>query len=198
MRLLIALLALSCMNPSIADDYRIDPARTSVRFDITALGVFNQDGRFERVRGTVALDESSQSGEIHIEIDAASIETGLALRDMDFRGERWFDVARFPTLAFHGRQFVFEAQRLAAIDGMLTLRGVTRPLRFRVERFHCGRLGGGQDGCAAVASARLRRSDFGMDAYSLLVGDEVRLRVEIEAPREGETGVSAAKLPGAN
>ncbi|WP_296768899.1 YceI family protein [Thiobacillus sp.] len=180
---ILALLALLLVQPALGEDYLIDPAHTSVDFEITALGLFDQHGRFDRVRGALTLDETRR-GEMHIEIDADSIDTGLDLRDRDYRSARWFDTARYPTLIFHSRRFVFEGDRLVAIEGELTLRGITRSLRFSVERFQCGLLpGSGRIGCSATATATLKRSNYGMDTYSLLVGDEVKLHIEVEMLR---------------
>ncbi len=181
MRLLPALPLLILATGVCAGDFLIDPARTTVEFAITALGLIEQDGRFGRVRGRVSLDEARGAGEMHIEIDADSIDTGLTLRDQDFRSERWFDTARYPTLVFRGRRFIYVDSRLDAIDGDLEMKGVRRPLRFRVERFACGPRADGRQVCTARASATLRRSQYGMDSYSLLVGDEVRLQVGVEA-----------------
>lgn len=207
----------------LANDYVIDPARTSVEFRITALGLIEQEGRFDRVRGMVKLDEAQGTGEIRIEIDADSINTGLTFRDRDFRGERWFDTERYPTLVFHGKRFLFSGGRLTAIEGTLTMRGVRQALRFEVGHFACNARADGHGAdvklraptprpllplagqereeetgpgetafrdpdrraasivCLARASAALQRSRFGMDSYSLLVGDEVRLQVQVEA-----------------
>ena len=74
--------------------------------------------------------------------------------------------------------------RLARIDGRLTLRGVTRNVSLDVARFDCGAPGAeAPHDCKADATAILRRSDFGMDAYAPLIDDDIMLAFEVVGRR---------------
>ena len=70
------------------------------------------------------------------------------------------------------------------VDGQLTLLGITRPLSLGIKR--------NKEGTSPIlpnyvvgfsATGSLKRSDFGMDAYIPLVGDVIRVRLEVEAVR---------------
>ena len=61
----------------------------------------NADGHFSRFSGDVMVDPAVlTSGRITLTIDAASLDTGIEMRDNHLRSSDFFDVARFPTVAF--------------------------------------------------------------------------------------------------
>lgn len=178
--LLIALLAL----PAAADEYVVDPEHTYASFEIDHLGFSTQRGRFNRSSGSIAFDPATQQGSLDIRIDAASLDTGLDLRDDILRGENWFKTGDFPDILFRSQNMVFAGDRLQAVDGTLIMLGEARPLRLEITRFKCGfNLAKRQRGCGADAEGVLKRSDFGLNNGIPFVGDEVRLRIQVEAYR---------------
>ena len=90
---LIPLLA-SLALPVTALEYAIDPTHTYATFEIDHLGFSTQRGQFDRTSGSVEIDAEAGSGSIDITIEAASLDTGLELRDKVLRGESlpWTDV----------------------------------------------------------------------------------------------------------
>ncbi len=165
--------------------YVIDPTHTYPSFSVNHLGFSLQRGRFNQTQGRLVLDPAAKTGEVEISIQAASIDTGLAKRDDHLRGADFFNVAEHPTLRFKGTTLEFQGEQLVAVQGELTLLGVTKPLRLTVSQFYCGlnplRL---KQGCGADAQATLKRSDFGMDYALPGVGDEVQLAIQVEAYAE--------------
>ena len=70
----------------------------------------------------------------------------------------------------------------AAVEGKLILLGEIRPMRLEITRFKCGlNLAVGKRGCGADAQGTLHRSEFGMQTGIPFIGDEVRLRIQVEA-----------------
>lgn len=165
--------------------YVIDPTHTYPNFSINHLGFSLQRGRFNQTEGKIVLDTEAKAGQVEISIHAASIDTGLAKRDEHLRGADFFKVAEYPKLTFRGDKLEFNGDKLVAVQGELTLLGVTKPLRLSVTQFYCGlnplRL---KQGCGAEAQAILKRSDFGMDYALPGVGDEVQLAIQVEAYAE--------------
>ncbi len=168
--------------PAAADSYDIDPTHTYASFEIDHLGFSTQRGQFNRSRGSLRYDPAQQQGEVDIHIDAASLDTGLTARDDILRGEDWFNVGANPDILFRSSTFIFDGARLTAIDGRLTLLGQSRPLRLDIRRVKCGlNFVSRKRGCGADATATLRRSDFGLNNGLPFIGDEVRLRIQVEA-----------------
>jgi polyisoprenoid-binding protein YceI len=162
--------------------YRIDPALTRVEFSVLHLGILPADGRFTQATGHVVFDAAMHTGRIDVDVAGASVASGWSLRDAFIRGENMFDVERHPVVRFRSPRLVFAEERLARVDGELTLRGVTRPVSLTVTHVACG--SGAGTRCVAAAEGVIRRRDFGMDFAWPLIGDEVSLRFAIVALRE--------------
>jgi len=186
MRAAIALAALLAA-PALAatEDFVVEPAHTYPSFAVSHLGISTQRGRFDRSSGRIVMDREAGKGTIDIVIDASTISTGNKTLDAVLRDEEFFNVARFPTMAFRAGSIVFEGGVPRRATGDLTLLGVTRPVEVSVVRFGCTRLPFlVRLTCGADVVASLKRSDFGMTSYSAFVGDEVRLEIQIEAVRQ--------------
>lgn len=178
----LSLLALLACVPALAATYQIDASHTYPLFEIDHLGFSTQRGQFDSTRGTLEYDPAQRTGALDIVIDAASLDTGHEERDVILKSAGWFDVARFPTISYRGQKFVFEGDRPVAVEGELTLLGVTQPMRIEIGRVKCGvNLAARKRGCGADVSGQIKRSQFGMRNGLPFVGDEVRLRIQFEA-----------------
>lgn len=167
--------------------YRVDPDATLVEYVATALGVIKQRGRFARVRGVIVLDLEAERGQVDFAIDARSIDSGWSVRDGFLQDEPMLDASHHPAIRFRSTRLVFVAGRLAKIEGALTLRGITRSVELVVTRFACRRPGDdANEACEAAAAATIRRSDFDMDSFAPLIGDDVELEFVIVARRSPE------------
>lgn len=163
--------------------YDIDPAHTFPSFELSHLGFSRHRGRFNSTRGILILDRQARRGELQVTIDAASIDTGHEALEKVLRSESFFDVAKFPELHFQSSRLDFDGDRPSAVHGTLTMKGVARPLSLQLDHFYCGRqFLQPRPVCGANATARLLRSDFGIDKYVTLgLGDEVRITIQVEA-----------------
>lgn len=176
--LLLACLAL----PVAATEMVIDDSHTYASFEIDHMGFSTQRGLFRETSGTLRFDPEAKSGEVEVRIATASLDTGHRRRDDALRGATWFNTDSFPDIIFRSQQFIFEGERLTAVDGKLVMLGEIRPLRLEVSRFKCGfNLAVGKRGCGADARGVLRRSEFGMQTGIPFVGNEVRLNIQVEA-----------------
>lgn len=175
---LLACLAL----PAAAADLVIDDSHTYASFEVDHMGFSTQRGLFRETSGTLRFDPEARNGNVEVRIATASLDTGHRRRDEALRGATWFNVESFPDIIFRSEQFIFEGERLTAVDGKLVMLGEIRPLRLEITRFKCGfNLAVGKQGCGADARGALRRSDFGMRTGVPFVGDEVRLSIQVEA-----------------
>jgi polyisoprenoid-binding protein YceI len=185
-RIGVFLITAACALPAgAADSYAVDPAHTFPYFEINHLGFSTMHGRFGASSGTIALDSAAKSGSIDITIDATSIDTGHAKRDAHLKSEEFFNVGKFPTLAYKATKLKFNGDKLSGADGELTLLGVTKPVSLVVTAFNCGpHPMTKKQMCGANATATIKRSDFGLSAYVPAVGDEVKISIEVEANKE--------------
>jgi polyisoprenoid-binding protein YceI len=186
--LLAALLALLLPARAAAapERYRLDPAHCQVLFFVDHLGFSMQMGRFPGVEGTVIFDpEDWASAAVEAKIDAASLYLGDAAWEKKMRSDEFFDVERFPTLRYVSERVEPTGAKTARVHGALTLRGVTRPVVLDLTVNRVGRNSFNLKHTAGFsARSTIRRSEFGMTRLKAAVGDEVEIRLEIEAVRD--------------
>ena len=150
--------------------YRVQPEASEVTFKATSR-IMNADGRFPRLSGDIVVDPKDLStAKITLSIEAASIDTGIGMRDNHLRSEDFFDVKRFPTITFESAR-VQGAGQHAIVFGRLTLHGVTREVEVPVDL--------AVTELAIVASGELvvNRGDYGINYQSFLnpIGNTVRV-----------------------
>lgn len=178
----LVIAALAAAPALAADTYTIDSRHTFPTFEVNHLGFSTQRGRFNKVTGSITLDRAAKKGSMEIVIDVASIDMGIDKWDEHMKSEDFFNAAKFPTVVFKSDTMKFDGDRLAAVDGQLTLLGVSKPVTLTVTRFHCAHNPmAKKDACGADATATIKRSEFGMKYAVPNVGDEVLLRIPVEA-----------------
>jgi polyisoprenoid-binding protein YceI len=163
-------------------DYEIDPDHVSVIFAVNHLGFSLYYGRFSEISGRLSLDvETPERSEVAVRIASASIDTTSEELNEKLRGEEMFDAAVFPDIVFESTRVLRTGERTADVEGALTIKGVTRPITLQTEFIGSGRAPLLNDRRAGFsAKARLSRRDFGLDAWSGFVGDEVDLLIAAE------------------
>lgn len=186
MKRLLSLLLLIA-GPALAapETFVIDPAHTAPWFSYNHLGFSTQTHRFDRVSGKVVLDRAARSASVEVSIDAKSVNTGYPLFNEHIQGEDFFDTAHHPVITYRSTQVRFEGDRPVAVDGLLTIKGVTRPVTLEITHFHQAMNPiRKKEAIGANAVASVKRSDFGMGKFAPGVSDEVRLDIALEALKE--------------
>ena len=102
----------------------------------------------------------------------ASIDTGNADRDAHVLSADIVDVARRPTIEFRSTR-VADAGDDYAVDGDLTIGGITQPITLAVELGGVETFPGGPRHAGFEATAQIRRKDFDIDV-ALPPGVELR------------------------
>jgi polyisoprenoid-binding protein YceI len=163
-----------------ADTYILDPTHTFPSLDFDHMGISTWRGRFNETGGTVTLDRAARTGTVQVKVKTASIDFGLKAMD-DFAAQPgWLEAARFPEMTYSGR-LVFTGDAPTAVEGELTLRGVTRPLALKLNRFSCVEHPMlKREVCGADAVGELHRADFGMTQFSDGEAGRVRLMIQVE------------------
>jgi polyisoprenoid-binding protein YceI len=179
--LFAALLATAAVSAT-AGTYTIDSSHTYPSFEADHKGLSVWRGKFDKTSGTITMDRAAKTGSMDIVIDAASIDFGLDKMNSHARSEDMFNVEKFPHVSYKGKSFKFEGEQLVAVEGELTLLGVTKPVTLKVNRFKCivdPRLK--REICGADASAEFRRTDFGLNYATPAFAPEVKLAIQVEA-----------------
>ena len=177
-------LAAAVAAPAFAapQTYVVDSAHTLPRFSYSHFGLSTQLSRFNKTTGTIVFDKEARSGSVDIVIDMTSVDTGVALFDEHIQGADFLDTTTYPTATFKSTNVVFEGDKPAAVEGNLTIKGVTRPVTLRVTSFqNMPHPMLQKDAIGANATVTVKRSDFNAGKYAPNVGDEVTIDIPVEA-----------------
>ncbi len=184
---LVFVLAASLSFAAVAapETYLIEEKHTMPRFEYSHLGYSTQSSRFDKTSGKIVLDRTAKTGSVEVTIDARSVNTGSALFNEHIQAAELFDTVMFPTITYKSRSLKFEGDKLVAVEGDLTIKGVTKPVALTITSFHCmphPMLK--KDACGANATAKIKRSEFNAGKHAPYVGDEVTLIIPVEAIKE--------------
>ncbi|SDP55070.1 Polyisoprenoid-binding protein YceI [Ralstonia sp. 25mfcol4.1] len=167
-----------------ATTYNIDPTHTYPSFEADHLGGLSKwRGKFDKSSGVVTLDRAAKAGTVDIKIDAASIDFGNSKLNEHAKGPEMFDVQAFPDATYKGKFSKFKGDVPTEVDGVLTLRGVSKPVKLEIKEFKCIQHPMlKREACGADAVAQFNRADFGID-YGAKYGfkQDVNLAIQVEA-----------------
>lgn len=177
-------LAATLATPALAAPvtYNVDATHSFPRFSYNHLGMSTQLSKFNKVTGTVVFDKAAKTGSVDVTIDMSSVDTGASVFNGHIQGEDFLDTAKFPTATFKSTKVVFEGDTPAAIEGQLTIKGVTKPVTLKVTHFvnqpHPMMK---VDAIGADATTVIKRTEFNAGKYAPYVGDDVTITVSLEA-----------------
>lgn len=171
--------------------YTIDEEHFTMTFEVSHIGYASVIGMFLEARGSFEYDDEAQavrSGKVVVESD--SVFSNHEKRDEHLRKDDFLDVDDHPRVVFEVTDFKTTGEDTGELTGDLTLLGKTRAVTLDVTLNKAADypIGHGKYTLGVSAHTTIRRSEWGM-TYALvpkLVGDEVKLRFEFEAIREGQ------------
>lgn len=177
----------------------IDASHSLVSFSVRHLMISNVRGRFETFNGTVDFNEKDPArSSVNVQIDAASINTKDDKRDAHLKSADFLDVEKHPQLTFVSKRVEKTSSNTGRILGDLTLHGVTREVALEVEYNGQSKSPWGTTSAGFTASTRLNRKDFGLnwnvalETGGVLVGDEVKIEIELEVVNQPAAQAAAA------
>jgi polyisoprenoid-binding protein YceI len=187
--LLSTLVASSSMAaPATVAAWDIDASHTTTGFAVRHLMVSTVRGQFNKVSGTVVIDDADLTrSRLDVTIDAASVESRDAKRDEHLRSADFLDVARYPTITFRSTRVENGSDGKLRAIGDLTIHGVTKPVTLTIEELAApSKAPWGTTVRGATATGVINRKDFGLvwnktlETGGIAVGDEVKLTIDTE------------------
>jgi len=168
--------------------WQIDPQHTAAGFAVKHLMISTVRGQFKGVTGTINWeDQDISKSTVDITIDANTVDTSEPKRDADLKSDKFFDVAKYPTITFKSKKIEQVSAGKLKITGDLTIRGVTKEAALDVEGpTPPVKDPWGNTRVAANATTKLNRQDFGvkwnanMDGGGVVVGDDVAITIDLE------------------
>lgn len=190
----VSILALSfCSTLALASgkyesgSYNIDPAHSSVGFEIPHLVISSVDGKFTSYEGTIDLNDKIEKSKVNVVIDVKSIDTGNAKRDDHLRSADFFEIAKTPKMTFKSTSVSGSLNDLQII-GDLTIKGVTKKVTLKGKYLGSVADGFGNQKIAFNAKTEINRKDFGLTWSNMVeagpvVGDQVTIELKIQAAK---------------
>jgi polyisoprenoid-binding protein YceI len=162
---MLGLLTAAAAATAAPATYTVDPQHTYPSFEADHMGGMSVwRGKFNTTAGKVVLDTAAKTGEVDITIDTASINFGHDKMNEHARTPDMFDTAKFPTATYKGKVSKWNGDAPAEIDGQLTIKGVTKPVKLTVNSFLCKpNPMTKKETCGADAAGSFQRDAFGVD-----------------------------------
>ena len=180
-----ALATLSAATFAAPETFVIDGSHTFPRFSYSHFGFSTQLSRFNKTSGKIVLDKEAKTGSVDVVIDTKSVDTGFDLFNGHIQGEDFLSTEKFPTATFKSTKVRFEGDKPVAVEGDLTIKGVTKPVTLALTSFilqpHPMLK---KDAIGANATTKISRTEFGAGKYAPNVGDEVTIDLSVEAIKE--------------
>lgn len=171
--------------------YHLDAAHSSVAFVARHAGIAKVRGTFESFHGWAMIDSSTpEFSALLVSVKVSSINTRDANRDGHLLSPDFLDVEHFPAITFVGTGFRILDDIHVEVDGDLTVRDVTKPVRVPFEYEGGSKDPFGNERIGFSGSATISRADFGLtwnallETGGVLVGDAVKLEFEVSAIKQ--------------
>lgn len=179
--------------------WQIDPSHSEINFTVRHMMITNVRGRFEKFSGTVDFDEKNPvQSKIEVQIDTASINTKDPQRDGHLKSPDFFEVEKYPYATFKSKRIVVVDSHHGHVVGDLTIRDVTNEVVLEVEYSGQSKSPWGTTSAGFNATTTINRKDYNLtwnqslETGGVLVGDEIKINIELELIKQAETAAVAA------
>lgn len=169
-------------------EYEFDTVHSQIIFFVDHLGFAKSEGEFLDFDGGFTFDpENVEASKVDVVIDTASISLDDQKWDDHMKNADFFDVEKYPEMTFKSTSIEKTGEDTGKLTGDLTMLGQTHPVTLDVKMNKVGahpRSGKQHAGFSATGS--LKRSTWGMNYGLPMVGDDVEIRLEVEASKKEE------------
>lgn len=169
----------------------VDPAHSGIEFTIRHMMIAKVKGTFHTFEANIEADPTDlTTADVQFSIDLSSIDTRNNDRDAHLRSDDFFDIQKYPKMTFQSTQITKKGDGEYNVTGNLNLHGVTRTETFSVTFEGQGKDPWGNEKVGFSGQGSLKRSDYGLtwnaalETGGVLVGDEVKVSIEIEASKQ--------------
>ena len=158
--------------------FNLDGANSAVSARVSFFGIASKTAQFPEISGGIQLDPARLGPiDLDVTLNARALKAGDSVTLGRLKGPRFFDVEHYPTIRFAGRLMRMTGQRTANVDGDLTARGVTRHEVLHVTFEQEPSQISGREPVSFAAIMAIDRRNYGMTAYSLIVGNRVSIAI---------------------
>src|SRR3954471_16327277 len=167
--------------------WNVDPAHSSVEFQVKHLGIATVKGHFSDFEGTLEIGSEGVPTTAYGSVKVDSVDTREEQRDAHLRSPDFFDAETHPELTFRSTAIEPVDEDTFKVTGELSIHGVTQPVTFDAEVQGVEQDPWGNERFAVEITGQIKRSDFGMTfnqalgSGNMLVSDKVKISLDISA-----------------
>lgn len=175
-------LSMTAFSLYAGEKFIIDEKHSYVQWHIKHMGFSTQSGKWY-AKGYLILDKDKpENSKVDVQIELSKLVTGIPELDNHLKGQQFFDVEKFPVATFVSDKVTVTGKNKGKVAGMLSFHGMSKPIVLDVVFNKSGKNPINDKLTAGfTATAKLKRSDFGMTTLLPDLGDEVDLNIEVEA-----------------
>ncbi|PCJ18799.1 MAG: polyisoprenoid-binding protein [Candidatus Cloacimonadota bacterium] len=165
----------------------VDTAHTTVGFSVRHMVISNVKGKFKQFEGKIKVNDQNVLHSFDLNMKAASIDTDNDNRDKHLRNSDFFDADKYPEIKFRSTKVIPLGGNEYKVIGDFTMKSTTKPVTLMLELNGPIKDPWGNTRLGASVKGKVNRKDFGlnfhkvMDAGGLLVGDEIKVEIELES-----------------
>lgn len=171
--------------------WALDPTHSELQFKIKHLMISTVSGLFSEFKATVeTIDDNFTNAKIHFEAAVDSITTNNEQRDAHLKNGDFFDVEKYPAIAFDSERMEKIGDDEYKLYGTLIMRGVSKKIALNAEFGGITKDPWGNTRTGFSVTGKINRQDFGMsfgavsETGGLLLGDEVKINANVQFVKE--------------
>lgn len=173
----LALIALQAAAPA-PRAFAVDTDNSAVSARVSFFGLGSKTASFPQMTGGIRLAGGQQDQiSLNVVLDATAIEAPDRVTLRRLQSENFFWVERYPTIRFSGSDVQLNGANKGTVRGTLTARGVSRPVAMEVSFDQSPQNAVPGQPISIIGETQIDRRDFGMTAYSAIVGNTVTIRL---------------------
>jgi polyisoprenoid-binding protein YceI len=176
---------MSSINDLTPGTWIVDPTHSTVGFTARHLMVTKVRGRFASFSGSVTIADDRLASSVEASVDMASVSTGDDGRDGHLKSGDFFDVEQFPTMSFRSTSVVADGGDYA-LNGDLTIKGVTKPVTFELEFDGVATDPWNNTKAGFTAETEINRKDWGLERNvaletgGVLVSEKIKVQLDVQ------------------
>lgn len=171
--------------------YKVDAAHSEVTFKVKHLMITNVTGHFAKFDATLTADkEDFTDAKITFEADVDSVTTNSEQRDGHLKSDDFFNAEKYPKMSFESTSITKKDDENYALEGNLTIRDVTKPVKLDVVYGGTMTDPWGQTKAGFEITGKINRKEYGLkwtavtEAGGIVVSDDVRLNVQVQMVKQ--------------
>jgi len=163
--------------------WKVDPAHSSINFNVKHMGISFVQGRFDRFKGEVHSPGANlDNGHFSFVVTTEFINTGVEMRDKHLKSADFFDAEKFPQMSFEGGSFTKDKGNIYILKGKLTIKDVTKEVSIPVTFGGIAKNQQGKEVAGLQAKFIINRLDYNIkyDPTGAGVGKDVEVSLFLE------------------